>query len=363
MAIMETANGDSDVLRIWSLLTEVSEQLSQNRNLSISLNSVAGGIKNQAMHSQTGFVLRRFNLDKSKEAYEAELERMNTSMSQENQTLQNDNRQLNTLIREYEQTLESVMSTFRTRAHEVQQHELARMRSYERAIVQRETEALAAALSASNVRSASLARVGRLLRAIMRKLNGEDVQVCEALALAEGSEIGHHFASSSSSTSMARGNVDEEKDGEDVNGREECNAEDEGEGLETKRYAKDECAELEAELVEDEDPEHRLAAAEWALERDSELARLERENEELRRLLNGVLNADSAATMPRPPPVSHPVTNGEKARETSPEGSEGSSRSSSPTLVDAPSSRTLRLLGGPPGTVGPFGTYKKHASG
>lgn len=41
---------------------------------------------------------------------------MNTAMSAENQTLQNDNRQLNTLIREYEQTLESVMTQFRERA-------------------------------------------------------------------------------------------------------------------------------------------------------------------------------------------------------------------------------------------------------
>lgn len=48
--------------------------------------------------------------------YEAELERMSASMIEENQTLQNDNRQLNALIREYEQTLENVMDQFRKRA-------------------------------------------------------------------------------------------------------------------------------------------------------------------------------------------------------------------------------------------------------
>lgn len=37
-------------------------------------------------------------------------------MSAENNTLINDNKQLNALIKEYEQTLENVMSTFRTRA-------------------------------------------------------------------------------------------------------------------------------------------------------------------------------------------------------------------------------------------------------
>lgn len=41
---------------------------------------------------------------------------MNAQMSAENLALQNDNKQLNTLIKEYEQTLENLMTTFRTRA-------------------------------------------------------------------------------------------------------------------------------------------------------------------------------------------------------------------------------------------------------
>ena len=48
--------------------------------------------------------------------YNAELERMNAAIAAENQVLQNDNKQLNALIKEYEQTLESLMTTFRTRA-------------------------------------------------------------------------------------------------------------------------------------------------------------------------------------------------------------------------------------------------------
>lgn len=44
MAIMET-NGDSEIMRVWSLLNEVSEQLAQNRNTSIALHSIAGGVK------------------------------------------------------------------------------------------------------------------------------------------------------------------------------------------------------------------------------------------------------------------------------------------------------------------------------
>lgn len=41
---------------------------------------------------------------------------MNAAISAENQTLMNDNKQLNILIKEYEQTLENLMATFRTRA-------------------------------------------------------------------------------------------------------------------------------------------------------------------------------------------------------------------------------------------------------
>lgn len=42
--------------------------------------------------------------------YEAELERTNSCMTAENQSLQYDNKQLNALIKEYEQTLETLMS-------------------------------------------------------------------------------------------------------------------------------------------------------------------------------------------------------------------------------------------------------------
>lgn len=44
------------------------------------------------------------------EEYEAEVENMNTVMTAENQNLQHDNKQLNALIKEYEQTLETLMS-------------------------------------------------------------------------------------------------------------------------------------------------------------------------------------------------------------------------------------------------------------
>lgn len=50
------------------------------------------------------------------EVYDSELERMNVAMIADNHALQRDNKQLNALIKEYEQTLETVMSAFRNRA-------------------------------------------------------------------------------------------------------------------------------------------------------------------------------------------------------------------------------------------------------
>jgi hypothetical protein len=77
----------------------------------------------------TGFPLRRFNLDISDgklkqpcsldlqlmlaEEFSSELEAFSSHLVLENQQLQNENKQLNTLLKEYEQTLESVMGKFR----------------------------------------------------------------------------------------------------------------------------------------------------------------------------------------------------------------------------------------------------------
>lgn len=51
-----------------------------------------------------------------KEQFESELERMNAQIMIENQRLQHENKQLSTLLKEYEQTLETVMAKFRTQA-------------------------------------------------------------------------------------------------------------------------------------------------------------------------------------------------------------------------------------------------------
>lgn len=60
--------------------------------------------------------MRTFCLLRSVDLYDSELEQMNVTLGAENQGLLHDNKQLGGLIKEYEQTLESVMGAFRTRA-------------------------------------------------------------------------------------------------------------------------------------------------------------------------------------------------------------------------------------------------------
>ncbi|KAL0581035.1 hypothetical protein V5O48_001029 [Marasmius crinis-equi] len=226
MAII--GEGGDEVSQLWGIITELSEQLNQNRSLSVSLFGSAGNVKSQALHSQTGFVLRRFNMDKTKEAYEAELERMNAAIAQENQTLQHDNKQLNTLIKEYEQTMDTLMN--------VQEHELSLIREYETKLLALEESNATQELQTSTAISDSLARVSRLLRQLLRTQGGENV-------FEEGS-------------SREKGTVEEELE------------------------------EVTQSVYEREPWLSRDATqAEWALEREIELARLEKENEELRRML------------------------------------------------------------------------------
>ncbi|KAF8759068.1 SIKE family [Rhizoctonia solani] len=97
MAIVGDAEGE--LSRLWSLVCELSEQLNSNKAATASLQAQANALKGQAIHNGTGFALRRFNTDLSKEVFESELERMNAAIVIENQTLQHENKQLNTAQR------------------------------------------------------------------------------------------------------------------------------------------------------------------------------------------------------------------------------------------------------------------------
>ncbi|KAJ3531741.1 hypothetical protein NMY22_g8029 [Coprinellus aureogranulatus] len=181
-------NEEPDIMQLWSMITQLGEQLSQNQAMSVSLYTTAGKIKNQASNLQSGFVLRRFNLDKSQEEYDAALEQMSAGIAAENQGLLHDNKQLSSLIKEYEQTLETLMSTFRNRAQHVQERELSLIREFESKLLAREEENAKAELQANATISNAISRLSFLFRQLLRAHGGETLEDTNSVDEAEEQE-------------------------------------------------------------------------------------------------------------------------------------------------------------------------------
>ncbi|KAF9817749.1 hypothetical protein IEO21_03208 [Rhodonia placenta] len=165
---------ETELIRAWQLLHELSEQNAHNHKMSLALHSQAGALKDEAGHAASGFSLRRVNTDISKETFESELERTNAQIIIENHTLLHENRQLSLLLKEYEQTMETIMTKFRSHALASQRHELALTQHYETLILARETSLLQADLSGNTAVADSLQRLSANLRALVRSLQGED---------------------------------------------------------------------------------------------------------------------------------------------------------------------------------------------
>ncbi|OCF40954.1 hypothetical protein I317_05232 [Kwoniella heveanensis CBS 569] len=164
----------NELSRLWALIGDLSEQLANNRALIIQLKSRSENVKGQAAHVGTGFPLRRFNLDISNEQFQSELEAFSSHLVSENQQLQHENKQLNALLKEYEQTLETVMGKFRGIAHASQQHDLS-LHSYYTSLLQTlQTAHSSAQLHDSTSLSTLLTRLSTLLRSALRSMGGEE---------------------------------------------------------------------------------------------------------------------------------------------------------------------------------------------
>jgi hypothetical protein len=92
-----------------------------------------------------------------------------------------------------------------------------------------------------------------------------------------------------------------------------------------------------------------LAASEWALDRECELARLEKENAELRRMLGLEVEVEQTSIS-----LSNLSTVGSAAEQS--QVGEGAKPS---TPLPGPGKGPQKILGGTPGSVGPFGTFKR----
>lgn len=123
------------------LINELSNELNNNRDISTSLQSQVDELKDQVIHTVSGFTLRRYNTDISTEQFEFECERLNAELIKENQLLQFDNKQLTSLVKEFEGVIEVIMNKFRQESYSTQMHELNLIRYFE-GIIQENTSNL-----------------------------------------------------------------------------------------------------------------------------------------------------------------------------------------------------------------------------
>ncbi|KAI0715071.1 hypothetical protein C8Q76DRAFT_729481 [Earliella scabrosa] len=236
---------DGDLIRAWQILHELSEQNALNHKMAATLASQAQSLKSEAQNVASGCSLRRVNIDLSKEVFESELERANAQIIIENHTLMQENKQLSALLKEYEETMDTVMTKFRNHAFAAQQHELTMTRHYEQLIQSLDASLVQNDFSSNTAATLSLHRLAQSLRALMRSMNGE---------LPDDS--------SPSPTSSSH-----------------------DPSLPPPASAVPTLDELNALLSDRED---------WAVEREHEIARLESENDALRRVL-GIDRASAEA--------------------------------------------------------------------
>ncbi|KAF5375233.1 hypothetical protein D9758_000512 [Tetrapyrgos nigripes] len=242
---------ENELFRVWHLINDLSEQLAHNLKMTKTLQQQAGALKTESANAGSGFTLRRFNTDISKELFDSELERMNAQIIIENQTLLHENKQLGLLLKEYETTLDTIMTKFRNHALAAQQHELTLTRHYEALIIAHETQDLSSELSSNVNTTHTLQRLSYYLRCLLRSMAGENPDEDDNDSSnpdydASGSGVFVDPAELSTYLGALEGKIESEQSGD------------------------------LAILANRED---------WVWEREKEIARLEKENEQLRKML------------------------------------------------------------------------------
>jgi len=109
------------------------------------------------------------------------------------------------------------------------------------------------------------------------------------------------------------------------------------------------------ESGEERDDIATLTASEWALDRECELARLEKENAELRRMLGLEVEVEQTSIS-----LSSLSTTGSACEQSEQcQRSQIGEETKPLTTLTGPGKGPQKILGGTPGSVGPFGTFKR----
>ncbi|CAG7847791.1 SubName: Full=Uncharacterized protein {ECO:0000313/EMBL:CCA71184.1} [Serendipita indica DSM 11827] len=228
---------EQEIHRIWLLVSELSEQLNQNNRVAADLQAQIHTLKEQADATSKSTKLSRYNTDISNELFHSELERSTVAQIIENQGLLQENRQLTALMTEYEQTLETIMTKFRHYTAPAIEKEVALRRHYE--------GILAASEDQQSTQTYNLHALSQSL---------QQLQVLLQMALKNEQGVG-------------------------------LDSLDEISSLQANSLEIEPASATAMDTTSNELPEEGVN---WAVEREVEIARLEKENEELRRQL-GIL--------------------------------------------------------------------------
>lgn len=187
--IMPAESGDQSE-KLWSLVLDLSAQVAANQKLVESLKKQLEDLQGQAIHSKTGYALRRFNVDLSQEAFLTQVERLNAQLANENTLLSHESKQLGTLLRECESTLETVMGKFRAFSHAAQQHGLDLSAYYESRLEAQTRKVDEASERESHAMYNMHQRLGDLVRGALQSFDGED-ELGSNDALEHATELEH----------------------------------------------------------------------------------------------------------------------------------------------------------------------------
>ncbi|KAG8831398.1 hypothetical protein FRC17_003224 [Serendipita sp. 399] len=234
---------EQEIQRIWMLVSELSDQLNQNNRVAAELHSQIQSLKEQAETTSKTTKLNRYNTDLTNELFDSEIERSTVAQIIENRSLLQENRQLASLLSEYEQTLDTVMTKFRQHTQSAIEKELALRRHYEGLLASNEGQPSTQTYNLFTL-SHSLQRLKMYLQLAAKSESGASIDPAVIDKIGPLSQPAVGDGQEGDLEALAR-------------------------SLE------------EAELDEDE-------GLDWVAEREAEIERLEKENTELRRRL-GIL--------------------------------------------------------------------------
>ncbi|CAB4374348.1 unnamed protein product [Rhizophagus irregularis] len=154
-----TSNEENSRLR--NIAQELCNQLAINREQTKLYKKQINELKGRV--EECGGPLYRQNYRGPPFDTGTDIERQNSQLIYQNQTLNEENAALTAIVKEYEQSLKTIMMKFRYQAYEIQQSKLEMQRNYE-ILLEEQRAATAQVLSENALLQSHLSNLGNLVR-------------------------------------------------------------------------------------------------------------------------------------------------------------------------------------------------------